>query len=197
MHRMCTHKRSPVMRLRCFRTIHGRGSAASPNTYHDLWSRLCRESWTRTLNFPAGGILGLTAIVGLWLSTGVGVEPLSCLDFWDRGHICARGGQVQKVGAATPNDILMPPKWYRQHPSHNALLHGLTPTQCNSRNPGPSHEGRRTADLWNVVTESDLRVVAHVHTVHCTPCALHSGRPPPLVAAGTSAGARRSAKATP
>ena len=36
----------------------------------DTWARLRRVCWTLEHWFPAGGIPGVTAIVGLWLSTG-------------------------------------------------------------------------------------------------------------------------------
>ena len=43
------------------------------------------------------GYRGWTAIVGLWLSTGVGVGLLFCLGCWDRGRACARGGGTAQM----------------------------------------------------------------------------------------------------
>ena len=40
---------------------------------------------------------------------GVGVEPLFCLGFWDRGRACARGGGAVLLGGGAPTHPLTPP----------------------------------------------------------------------------------------
>ena len=85
MHGMCTHT---WWWLHRFAGLVG----AAPPCLDNLWSRLRRVSRTvMSCQCEVGG----DGHCRVMAKHGVGVEPLFCLDFWDRGRACARGGGVQ------------------------------------------------------------------------------------------------------
>ena len=65
MHGRCTHTCGRLCRLVGLDCV-------APPRMDNWWSRLRRVYCDGEQNFPASGIPGVTAIMGLWLSTGTG-----------------------------------------------------------------------------------------------------------------------------